>query len=188
MRRALAATVVVAACLAGCTEVGYFPIRTGVAARSQSSIRLFVGRDVGRPYEPLGYVYFAPMVKGDGLHDIGDDVAEFDPSDRYYQRFLALAAGNGADAIVDLLRAGQPAVHLDIVEATWRAWSSSADPPAAPLLAVARQVLDGCLNPATANGRLILPDLRGILTMRARDNNSRPPPGLRNYPAGSGGS
>ena len=89
---------------------------------------------------------------------------------------------------VDLLRAAQPAVYLDTVEATWRAWSSSADAPAAPLLAVGRQILDGCLNPATANGRLTLPDLGGILTMRARDNNSRPPPGLRNYPAGSGGS
>ena len=89
---------------------------------------------------------------------------------------------------VELLHAGQPAVHLDIVEATWRAWSSSADPPAAPLLAVARQVLDGCLNPAAATTRLTLPDLGEILTMRARENNSRPPPGLRNYPAGSGGS
>jgi hypothetical protein len=40
----------------------------------------------------------------------------------------------------------------------------------------------------TANRRLTLPDPGGILTMRARDSNPRPPPGLRNYPAGSGGS
>jgi hypothetical protein len=89
---------------------------------------------------------------------------------------------------VELLRAGHPPVHLDIVEATWRAWASSTDPPTAPLLTVARQVLDGCLNPAAATTRLTLPDLREILTMRARENNSRPPPDLRNYPAGSGGS
>ena len=89
---------------------------------------------------------------------------------------------------VELLRTVHPAVHLDIVEAMWRAWSSSTDPPTAPLLAVARQVLDGCLNPAAATTRLTLPDLGEILTTRARENNSRPPPGLRNYPAGSGGS
>jgi hypothetical protein len=89
---------------------------------------------------------------------------------------------------VELLRASHPAVHLDIVEATWRAWSASTNPPTAPLLALARQVLDGCLNPVTANRRLTLPDPGGILTMRARDSNPRPPPGLRNYPAGSGGS
>jgi len=53
---------------------------------------------------------------------------------------------------VELLRTVHPAVHLDIVEAMWRAWSSSTDPPTAPLLAVARQVLDGCLNPAAATG------------------------------------
>lgn len=89
---------------------------------------------------------------------------------------------------VDLLRAAQPAVYIDTVEATWRAWASSPAAPAAPLLALARQVLDGCLNPAAANGRLTLPDPGEILTMRARDNNSRPPPGLRNFPPGSGGS
>lgn len=89
---------------------------------------------------------------------------------------------------VHLLRAANPAVYLDAVQATWRAWAASATPADAPLVAVARQVLDGCLNPATANGPLTLPDLGEILTMRARDNNSRPPPGLRNYPAGSAGS
>lgn len=48
---------------------------------------------------------------------------------------------------INLLRDAHPVVGIDVVEATWRAWSSSTDPPAAPLLAVARQVLDGCLNP-----------------------------------------
>jgi hypothetical protein len=89
---------------------------------------------------------------------------------------------------IHLLRASQPAVHLDVVHATWRAWSASLDPPLAPALPVARQVLAGCLNPATANGRLTPPNLDGILTMRARSSNRRPPPDLRNYPAGSGGS
>ena len=107
------------------------------------------------------------------------------------RELLRARRGPGPTAIaraVDLLRAGQLAVYLDVVEATWRAWAASADPSHAPLVAVARQVLDGCLNPATTNGRLTLPDLGGILTTRARDNNSRPPPGLRNYPAGTGGS
>jgi hypothetical protein len=107
------------------------------------------------------------------------------------RELLRARRGPGPSSVaraVELLRADHPAVHLDIVEATWRAWSSSSDPPSAPLLAVARQVLDGCLNPAAATSRLTLPDLGEILTMRARENNSRPPPGLRNYPAGSGGS
>lgn len=107
------------------------------------------------------------------------------------RELLRARRGPGPAAVaraVELLRDGHPPVHLDIVEATWRAWSSSADPPTAPLLAVARQVLDGCLNPAAATTRLTLPNLGEILTMRARENNSRPPPGLRNYPAGSGGS
>lgn len=89
---------------------------------------------------------------------------------------------------VDLLRVANPAVHLDAVEATWRAWAASADPQDAPLLPVSRQVLDGCLNPATANAPLTLPDFRGNLTMRARNSKPCPPPDLRNYPAGSGGS
>ena len=107
------------------------------------------------------------------------------------REFLRARRGPGPTTVaraLSLLRGVQPPVHLDVVEATWRAWSSSVDPRLASLVPVARQVLDGCLNPAAANGRLTLPDPREILTMRARDNNSRPPPGLRNYPAGTGGS
>lgn len=89
---------------------------------------------------------------------------------------------------VHLLRAAQPAIYLDSVEAVWRAWSASATQADAPFVPVARQILDGSLNPATANAPLTLPDLGEILPVRARDHNSRPPPGLRNYPAGSGGS
>jgi hypothetical protein len=94
----------------------------------------------------------------------------------------------GVTRAIRLIRATHPAVHLDIVEATWRAWSSSSTPPPAALLDVARQLLDGSLNPAAPTTPLTLPDLGEIFTMRARENNSRPPPGLRNYPAGSGGS
>ena len=68
---------------------------------------------------------------------------------------------------VDLLRVAAPAVYLDAVDATWRAWAASADPQDAPLVPVARQILDACLNPAAANASLTLPDLGGMLTIRA---------------------
>jgi hypothetical protein len=89
---------------------------------------------------------------------------------------------------IHLIRVAHPLVHLDVVETAWRAWAASADPLDTPLVPIARQVLDGCLNPATANAPLTLPDRRGIVPLRARDDNPRPPPDLRNYPAGTGGS
>jgi hypothetical protein len=102
LRCAAAGALLAAVGLGACTKVAYVPIRPSTTTASASAIRVFAGRDAGRPYEALGYVYFWPGAKGDGLRDLDDEVQEFDASGSDYARFLRLAASHGADAVVDL--------------------------------------------------------------------------------------
>jgi hypothetical protein len=107
------------------------------------------------------------------------------------RELLRARRGPGSTTVaraVDLLRISQPAVYVDVVEATWRAWTASGDPRLASSVPVARQVLNGCLNPATATAPLTLPDLSEMLRVRASKSIPRPSPDLRNCPAGFRGS
>jgi len=87
---------------AGCSEVGYLPLRAGGTPTDPAALFISPERDVGRPYEAIGWVYFLPMMRGDGLREAGGYLMEIDPASPFLRDFLGLAAANGADAILAL--------------------------------------------------------------------------------------